>query len=204
LNDQGVSLPNPPELGQPIVFYVDLPPEVQAIYRSQIENLEQALHADNSNINTWNDLGVQRMAIGDYQHAREIWEYVSAISPLNNVSFFNLGDLYHLYLKDYLRAEVNLLKSKENNPKYIPVYRALFNLYTLSYKQNTSAAEEILQEGIGKVPNNLDLLVLLAGYYKGKGDVENARLQYEKALVKAEELSNESMIGLLKEELQRL
>ena len=154
---------------------MELPQELLELYRSQIEDLQQQLTLDNSLESSWNDLGVQYKAIGDYEGAREVWTYTNNISPLNNVSFFNLGDLYHFYLKDFAKAEENFLKSKENDEQYIPVYRALYDLYSLSYKQETSAAEDILKEGLEKNPDNLDLLVLLAAHYKKEGRTDDAR-----------------------------
>lgn len=193
-----------PDLNRPVEFFIELPQELKDLYKSRIEKLTQELVFDSSAVGNWIDLGVQRKGIGDYEGAREIWEYTSIVSPQNNVSFFNLGDLYHFYLKDYVAAEKNLLTAKNNNKSYIPTYRALYDLYTLSYKLETNAAENILREGLENNPNNLDLLVLLAMYYKKEGNVEGASTYYEKALDEAEKLGNQSMVGLLKEELENL
>lgn len=193
-----------PDLDRLMIFYVELPSEAQDIYRKQIKDVTDILKIDSGLFNSWVELGGLWKQIGDYEAAREIWEYAGVLAPENNVSFFNLGDLYHYYLKDYTKAEKNFLIAKDNNPLYTPVYRALFDLYTLSYKQNTSVAVDVLLEGLASNPNNLDLTILLAGYYKGKGDTANARIYYEKALTEAERLGNMAMVELIKEELSAL
>ena len=58
----------------------------------------------------WLVLGVYRKMIGDYESAKEVWEYASAIRPQNSVSFNNLGELYAYYLKDNAKAEKIILK----------------------------------------------------------------------------------------------
>ena len=193
-----------PDLNRPIEFLVELPVELQNIYRTRIEKLTADLVLDSSAVGNWIDLGIQRKGIGDYEGAREVWEYVNKISPRNNVSFFNLGDLYHFYLKDFEKAEQNLLISKQNNPEYVSVYRALYELYLYSYKQDTSSAEDALLEGLRNTEDNPDLLVLLAGYYKEKGDTANARTYYEKARDEVLIRGNQSLADLLQEEIDNL
>ena len=193
-----------PDLNRPIEFLVELPVELQNIYRTRIEKLTADLVLDSSAVGNWIDLGIQRKGIGDYEGAREVWEYVNRISPMNNVSFFNLGDLYHFYLKDFEKAEQNFIISKQNNPSYTAVYRALHELYKYSYKQNTSSAVDILLEGLENTDNNPDLMILLASYYKENGDFINARSWYEAARDQGLKDGKQSFADLLQEEIDNL
>jgi tetratricopeptide (TPR) repeat protein len=135
-----------------------------------------------------NDLirsGTKKQNSGDYKGAEADWLAAKEKSPANLVPYNNLGNLYHYYLKDFPKAEQNLLKVIELDPSYISGYRNLLDLYRYSYQQNTTKAVDILQKGLKENPKNIDLYVLLANYYQEKGDMKNARLNYNLALEEA-------------------
>lgn len=168
---------------------------------TQLKEVSDNLKIKNDSFDNWILLGSFRKIAGDYEGARDAWEYTSIIRPLNQTSFSNLGDLYHYYLKDYPRAEKNLLTSIKNNTENIAGYRDLYNLYTQSYKEKITEAPKILLSGLSKNPNNLDLLVLLAKYYVGVGDKTNAVKYYELAITEAQKAGNTSLKQSLEPEL---
>lgn len=129
--------------------------------------------------------GILKQNKGDYKGAEKDWLAAQQMSPNNLVPYNNLGNLYHYYLKDFPRAETNLLKVIELDPGYISGYRNLLDLYRYSYQQNTTKAVDIIQQGLKANPKNIDLFVLLASYYQEKGDMKNARIQYNNALTEA-------------------
>ena len=92
-------------------------------------------------------MGVYRKIIGDYEDAREVWEYAGAIRPQNSVSFNNLGELYAYYLKDNKKAEENYAKAIENDPSAIYIYRNFFDFYRYVAK-DTIKSPTILEKGI--------------------------------------------------------
>ena len=96
-------------------------------------------------------LGVYRKIIGDYEGAREVWEYASAIRPQNSVSFNNLGELYAYYLKNNKKAEENYAKAIENDPSAIYIYRNFFDFYRY-FAKDTAKARAILEKGIAANP----------------------------------------------------
>jgi len=171
---------------------------------SQLKEVSGSLKSNTDAFDNWILLGSYRKIAGDYEGARDAWEYASAISPLNYGSFSNLGDLYHYYLKEYPLAEKNLLISVKNNPENIAGYRDLYNLYTQSYKEKINEAPKILLSGLSKNPNNLDLLVLLAKHYAGAGDKVNAIKYYEIAITEAQKEGNTSLKQVLESELSDL
>lgn len=171
---------------------------------SQIKETSTALKNNTGYFDGWIMLGSLRKMAGDYEGARDAWEYASAISPSNYVSFGNLGDLYQYYLKDYLRAEKNMLTVVKNKVDNIAGYRNLYNLYTQSYKEKINEAPKILLSGLSKNPNNLDLIVLLAQYYVGVGDKSNATKYYELGITQAEKEGNVSLKQSLESELSGL
>lgn len=129
--------------------------------------------------------GIVKQNKGDYVGAEEDWIKAQKMSPGNLVPYNNLGNLYHYYLKDFPKAEQNLLKVVELDPSYISGYRSLVDLYRYSYQKNTTKAVDIIQQGLKANPKNVDLYVLLANYYQEKGDVKNARINYNLALEEA-------------------
>lgn len=135
-----------------------------------------------------NDLiqsGILKQNKGDYQGAEAAWIKARDMSPANLVPYNNLGNLYHYYLKDFPKAEQNLLKVIELDASYISGYRSLLDLYRYSYQQNTTKAVDIIQRGLEANPKNIDLYVMLANYYQAKGDMKNARIYFNNALTEA-------------------
>ncbi len=193
-----------PKLERSISFPASFPEEAQDIIRNKIVTLRQNLKKDSTLVNDWLDLGIQYKTIGDYEGAKEVWEYSSLLSPSNFVSFYNLGDLYHFYLKDYQASEKNYLQVIANKPDYVNSYRALYDLYHLSYKEKSTLAPTILLKGLDVNKGNVDLLILLGGHYKGVGDKSSAKKYYSLALAEAEKIKNISLVQVIQTEIDSL
>ena len=176
------SEPSLPKLDRPVTFPSFFPEDARGILGKQIASTTATLTKDPRNIAAWFDLALQRKLIDDYEGAREIWEYLKERFPDNSVSFGNLGELYHLYLKDYPKSEANYRRAIENEPSGIALYRGLHELYKYSYKTDTTAAADALLEGLKKNSENAELLILLGHYYRERGEVASARGYYERAL----------------------
>lgn len=113
----------------------------------------------------WFDLANQMSVAGDYKKAEEFWLFSNSLST-NRITLNNLGNLYHYQLKNYPKSEEYLLKAIEKDPTYLPSYLNLFDLYRLSYQQDTSKARDILNQGLEKNPNDLQLEQALENYNK--------------------------------------
>ena len=83
-------------------------------------------------------------------------------SPTNPVAFQDLGDLYQTYKVNYPKAETNYLLAVSLQPTNIDLYRKLYTLYKYQYKTDTTAAADILVQGLKANPNNPDLIKLQA------------------------------------------
>ena len=163
--------------------------------KSEIEKLSKTLKASPQDVLQWVDLGSWRKAIGDYEGAVIVWEYVTKIAPGYGVPYINLGNIYHYYLKDYVKAEINFKKFISMQPTYIDGYQRLFNLYSQSYLQNTTKAADILKEGILKNPNAAELYIDLALYYKEKGDTDNFKKTLNEVKIIAERALNNDLVS---------
>ena len=80
------------------------------IASAKIQDLSSQLKKDSDNLENWLVLGVYRKIIGDYEGAKEVWEYAGAVRPQNSVSFNNLGELYAYYLKNNKKPKKITLK----------------------------------------------------------------------------------------------
>ena len=137
--------------------------DAKRIVTAKIQDLSSQLKKDSDNLENWLVLGVYRKTIGDYEGAREVWEYASAIRPQNSISFNNLGELYAYQLKDNAKAEENYKKAIENDPSAIYIYRNFFDFYRY-FAKDTAKARAILEQGIAANPTtSSDLKNLLEG-----------------------------------------
>ena len=153
-----------PDLDRPINITADMPQEAQAIYRKKIEELSAELKNNPDLFNDWLDLGIYRQNIGDYEAAKECWEYAGKIRPNNSTSFQNLGYLYGYYLKDNKKAEENYLKALANGPEQVYIYRNTYEFYRYVIKDDIKA-KEILKKGIEANPDtSQDLKNLLNNF----------------------------------------
>src|SRR3989338_5758013 len=131
----------------------------------------------------WIQIGLLKKIIGDYEGARDAWEYAGAIRPLNSVSFANLGELYWRYSPDYPKSEKNFLTSIKNKPDDSSTYISLSDLYFYSYSAKKDRADDILLEGIKANPKNTDLMRWLASLYEREKEYSKALEWWKKVIV---------------------
>lgn len=160
-------LPPAPFLDRVVTPLNSLLPQVVSAVQKQMATTIETLRKDPKRVDAWIDLGVQRQTLGDYEGARQAWEYAKALNPNGNiVPWNNLGNLYHYYLKDYPKSEENWKKVIALKPDYIQAYRGLYELYTYSYKEKASQIPIFLKVGIARNPTSTDLKAFLAEYEK--------------------------------------
>lgn len=132
----------------------------------------------------WIQVGLLKKIIGDYDGARDAWEYAGKIRPENSVSFANLGELYWRYLPDFTKSEINFKISIKNKPDDPATYMSLSDLYSYSYAGKKDLADDILLEGIVANPDSTDLMKYLANLYEREKEYVLALEWWQKALVK--------------------
>jgi len=141
-----------PNLNKGIKITVDMSEDAKRIATDKIKDISSQLKKDSDNLENWLVLGVYRKMIGDYESAKEVWEYASVIRPQNSISFNNLGELYAYYLKDNAKAEENYKKATENDPSAIYIYRNFFDFYRY-FAKDAAKARAILEQGIAANPS---------------------------------------------------
>lgn len=127
----------------------------------------------------WIHLGLLKKVIGDFEGARDAWEFAGVIQSLNSTSFANLGELYWRYLHDYPKSEANFRISIKNKPDPL-VYISLAELYHYSYKEKADLADDVLLEGLGVSPGDENLTKRLAYLYEQRGEIAKALEWWEK------------------------
>lgn len=154
---------------------------------NEIRQLAASVQKNPNFLFGWTQIGLLKKIIGDYEGARDAWEYASAIRPTNSLSFANLGELYWHYLPDYPRAEKNFRASIKNKTDDPDVYISLSNLYSYSYTQKSHLADEVLLEGIASNPGNVNLYRALASLYERQKEYAKAIEWWQKVLEKEPE-----------------
>jgi tetratricopeptide (TPR) repeat protein len=133
--------------------------------------------------NGWIQIGILKKTIGDFEGARDAWEYASVIEPLNSLSFANLGELYWRYLHEYEKSEENLRLSIKHKPDDIQTYLTLSELYHYSVPEKKDQAPDVLREGLGANPRQGTLMRRLAYLHEQRKEYDKALEWWEKILV---------------------
>lgn len=133
----------------------------QQLY-STIKTHAAAVKRDATYFNGWIQVGILKKTIGDFEGARDAWEYAGLIEPFNSLSFANLGELYWRYLRDFPKAEENLKISIKHKPDDFQTWLTLADLYHYSMKEKADQASKVLLDGISANENNLPVKVNLA------------------------------------------
>ncbi len=148
----GVASSTAPSLTKKVSYASDFPAEARPIIEKKIADLRATLAKNYEDYSAWLNVAIYYKQAGDYAQAEAVWLYLATLHPDDAVSRHNLGDLYAHYLKDYPKAETYYQQAIAIKPESATDYLALSELYRYSYKQNTSAAVDILKQGIAHVP----------------------------------------------------
>ncbi|MEK7148332.1 MAG: hypothetical protein AAB770_00240 [Patescibacteria group bacterium] len=196
------NLPPAPELVRPIDLkeaFGSL--DAQKEFLADLEKTIAAINKDYKDVDNWIQLGLTRHVLGDNIGSSEAWEYAKLLDPENYQIRENLGDLYQSDLKNYVKAEENFKKVIILKPDYSRGYSNLVHLYANSMKEKAVQIPEVYKKGIIANPNDVDLMVGLADYYKDEGSIAEAKKVYQQALVVATRTKDSWLIKSLERKL---
>lgn len=162
------------------------------------------LKKDSSRIDAWTELALNLRFIGEYQFAEEVLKYIIAVSPGYATADSNLAVLYQQNLKNYPAAEKYYLKYISLVPTDATGYINLSHMYRSQYLAKSDQADTILIQGLQKSPDNPQLLIELARYYRDTQKTASARTYYEKAIAAAQKTGNTAIVVSLQAELAAL
>jgi hypothetical protein len=206
--DTSLSLPKKEEVPHPsleskVTLPANFPKDAGAIIENNIKTITTQLKVNPDSFESWMNLAQQYKIIEQYKLARDVWEYLTKVYG-SATPFVNLGNLYSLNLKDFPKAESNYKSAIQIDPREIGSYTGLHELYRYSYKTDTNLAEQALLDGLKALPNNVDLLVTLAGYYKDMKRFPEAKGRYIEARDEAQKLGNTPLVDALNKEIASL
>lgn len=181
-------------------------PEARAIAERNIDTLKSALRVNSQNLAAWLDLAIQYRAVGDTEGAMQIWQYLTEIFPNDTTAFFNLASAYHFEERDYEKSEQYYRRAIKIDPTSVSGYIGLHDLYRHSYKQESTAAIDVLREALGSVSaaDAIQIYSLLAQYYESRGNISLAIENYQKLLKSAQALKNVDFEKYARAQLARL
>lgn len=193
-----------PSLDREVTAPEYFPQEAKDILLANIADAKGRIEENPGDLSSWLDLAIFYKTAEDYEGAEAIWLYINKAAEGQSISAHNLGDLYHLYLKDYKKAEGQFREALRRNPGQTFTYAALHELYRYSYKTDTNLAVDVIMEGLQVDPGAIDLMKLLAGYYKDRGENAKAIEWFEKARDAADARGNADLGKQMQTEIDAL
>ncbi len=201
------AITNPvPTIVREPAFPADFPESGKEIYRKNVTTLADALDADPTNYEAWLDLAIYYRMVNNHAGAVEIWEYLRNLYPTDAIAVHNLGEHYFHAAKDYEKAEIYYEESITKSPALESNYTDMYEMYKYAYKQDTSAAMDILKRGIEAVnaTSATQFKIMLGREYRARGDMENARTYLTEARDEAQARGDRSLASELTREINAL
>lgn len=193
--------PTHPQIDRPLAFASTVTNDQKTAFQDAANKLQAMLKNDPTSGALWINLGTVRKMAGDYEGAKEAWEYVAAAAPNNTGALSNLADLYANFLKDNAKAESYYEKVISLAPQSTDAYKDLATIYaTMNTSVANNRAEEILAQGIDANPRAFDLRLILARLYRQEGDMTDAKLEYSYAANSASAQGREDAAKAIKQE----
>jgi len=192
----------------------NLPNAAQEAYFERFTAATNALKADPETFNAWLDLGKVHKNMNQFEKARDAWIRLGEVSPLNSISFGNLGDLYAWFLHEPEQGEQAYLQALKNEDDDINFYRNLAEIYEKLLPVKRGEIRPLLEKGIeaAKTPvEKAELLSLLGSYERNwyqesKGDNkqlrEDALGHFREVLKTAPDYPNKAIIQAEIEKLE--
>jgi len=165
----------------------NFPPAAVERNQNRLKELAATLRKDPKLWNAWMEVGQLKKFFNNYKGAVDAYEYVKVNSPEDPLVYYNLANLYGAYLGDYPKAEEYYLKAVSYGPNEEYIYLGFAEFYRDFYKAKYDQIENLLLEGLKKVPNYTNLLIQLAYYYKSVNDNQNA-IKYFSQLLNAQDI----------------
>ena len=167
-----------PKVSRKLVFPDYMPRDFRKQITAAVDTLADNIEKDPTDINNWLDLALQYKQINDIEGAREVWVYLTKAAPKHALSFYNLGYLHHISLKEYPMAEEYFTQAIAIDPSQELYYLGFHELYRYSYKKDTTKAVDTLKQGMRALPDSINLTLTLASYYRDEKQDKKSAVQY--------------------------
>jgi tetratricopeptide (TPR) repeat protein len=158
------------------------PPEAVQKNKDRLADLEKILKAAPADFDAWMDVGQLKKFFHNYKGAVQAYEYAATLNPDSPLAYYNLANLYGLYLGEYAKAEQYYEQAIEKGWNLAYTYLGLAEFYRTFYKDKFRETEKVLLRGLEVIPDDPNLMLDLAFYYKTAGDKEKAVSYFKKLL----------------------
>ena len=156
--------------------------EAIKLYQEKFAVLKDRLEKDPKVYRDWISLGILKKGVGDFEGGRDIWLYAKNLDPANSLAWGNLGDLYANFLNEPEKAIECFKHAIELDPLDINYRLGLAEVYRWRLAGKEYLYEQTILEALSAIPNEPNLTLALAAYYKEMGQIDKAIAYYEKVL----------------------
>ena len=163
-------------------YAVNLAPDKRQELQEKITKFTEEVRRNPQLFSAYVELALAKTDFGDREGAAEVYRTMNQQFPANYLSYQNLGQLYEEAGRYTMAAEQYLL-SIQNAPRIPHQYRYLVNLYTYQLKERAGDIPRILQKGLVESPGSVDLMSMMAVYYRDHGNIPEAIRWFEHLLV---------------------
>ncbi len=158
--------------------------EDQETFRKRFDEQKTNVQANPDDFNSWMALGLVKKQVGDYKGAEQVWLKATELRPNNSISFANLADLYANFLNDYDRADAAFQTSVVNSKGDFvnaSFYRSYID-FLIDYRKDLKRAEEVIMQSLQDNPENSDVFMVAAAFYRDAGNGAKEKEYLQKAL----------------------
>lgn len=153
--------------------------------RAELAELAVALAAHPRDADGWMRVAYIKRFYGDYAGAADAYEYLTRIAEGDALPFYNLAGLYGYYLKEPARAVPKYEAALQRDPMNPPYYSGLADFYR-EVMGDLPAAERVLEQGLAKIQNDINLMVSYAALSELVGKTARAVEYYGKVLTRSD------------------
>lgn len=150
-------------------------------FLKQYRDAKEKVKKDPEDFGAYFEIGFVKAEFKDYPGAAEAYKKSFELNPNSIVALNNLAGVY-IKMKEYSKSEEAYLESISKFPDYVQSYYGVIDLYQNYLPERKSQIEPILLKALSGLPNDQNLLSLLAGYYRDSKQNEKAIGIYERIL----------------------
>jgi tetratricopeptide (TPR) repeat protein len=145
----------------------------------------------------WLDLALYRNMLGDVTGAKEVWVYLTKVSPGLVQPYGNMANQF-VVEKNFAEAETWYKIAIEKMPQALQYYQDLADVYIA--QKRTADAIATLKAGIAADAKSWSLQVTLGRLYLAQGDVKGANAQFDAAIARAKAAGNTAAVEAIQQE----
>lgn len=163
------------------VFLTQVPAAAYQASLGELADLARHLDDRPRDVEAWMRVAYIKHFYHDEVGARDAYEYLNRIAASHPLAFYNLAVLYGYYLQEPEKAIAKYQAAIQRDPTNVNYYVGFADFYR-EVLSNLPAALALLQEGLARVPNDVNFAIALGALHAAMGNIAEAQHFYEQAL----------------------